>query len=675
MRASAIALVLCAVLANSPLALQEGYRLPPQDIVDIVDASPSPRVSISPDGAWMLLTEQSSLPTIAEVARPMLRLAGLRIDPAANARHRTSFDRGLVLRDLLGEREVRIPLGDEPRLAGASWSHTSKHFAYTRVTDTGSELWVVSVDEPEKARRVTDRLNSVMSWGTTWAPDGESLYVHLVPEDRGAAPEAPSVPTGPNVQETAGDTSPLRTYQDLLTSPHDEALFEHYATTVPAEYDLETGILRVLGKPGLYRSVSPAPDGEHLLVTRTKRPFSYLMTAYSFPHSIEVWNRKGQLVYTVADVPLAENIPIGGVRTGRRSVSWKSGEPAQLVWVEALDGGDPDREVDHRDGWSTLVSPFSATTEAFRRGLLNSRREAHAEGQERLHLIGFDFSVISSALLGTMLQCVLAASEEGFCRLNAFEPVRALHTWSFGFDLSKGLTTGRARMADGRSLSLPDYIRELAETLLEMVSSGLIEEHVAPAARELLPHVIDLADALDARSLERCARHLDWAAKALTLLDLIETEGLDLADPAVRLADHDFCNTDPARGSFWTLWENGVVDPFVTPADVEACLRDGPSDGRGFARGRLVQRFGHALTDVDWGHVELRKSSDRWDPRLKLRLPRPDSLRRAIFEAPLAGFRDVRDLERWLEAMAEDEADETDPLRDVQAELAGDARS
>lgn len=322
----------------------------------------------------------------------------------------------------------------------------------------------------------------------------------------------------------------------------------------------------------------------------------------------------------------------------------------------------------------TRIATLS-TTEAFRRGLLNSRREAHADGQERLHLIGFDYGVLSSALLGSMLQCVLAAAEEGFCHLNAYEPVRALHAWSLGFDLESGTSKGTARMVDGRALSLADYVRELTETLSDMVHAGLIEERVAPGAGELLPLVVELAEACAGRDLERCARHLDWAAKGLTLLDLVSSEGLALSDPELRLADHDFCNTNPERGAFWALWEAGVIDPLVTRADVEACLVDGPADSRGFARGRLVQRFGASITELDWGHVELRRSDDRWAPRVRVLLPRPGSLTRPLAEGPLTGCHDVADLEAWLRSSPDAESDETDPLLDVHRELAGDSRT
>jgi dipeptidyl aminopeptidase/acylaminoacyl peptidase len=40
-------------------------------------------------------------------------------------------------------------------------------------------------------------------------------------------------------------------------------------------------------------------------------------------------------------------------------VSWRPQQPATLVWVEALDGGDPRAEVEHRDRVLTLAAPFS----------------------------------------------------------------------------------------------------------------------------------------------------------------------------------------------------------------------------------------------------------------------------------------------------------------------------
>src|SRR6056297_3100326 len=65
----------------------EGYRLPPPEVVAMLDAPPTPAVSVSPDGTSMILVHRENLPPIREMARPMERLAGLRLDAATNGRH------------------------------------------------------------------------------------------------------------------------------------------------------------------------------------------------------------------------------------------------------------------------------------------------------------------------------------------------------------------------------------------------------------------------------------------------------------------------------------------------------------------------------------------------------------------------------------------------------------
>jgi dipeptidyl aminopeptidase/acylaminoacyl peptidase len=94
-------------------------------------------------------------------------------------------------------------------------------------------------------------------------------------------------------------------------------------------------------------------------VARLHRPFSYLFPDSDFPKDVEVWDAKGKLVYKVASLPLADQVPIDGVITGPRSVRWRPSEPATLVWVKALDNGNPKNKVPHRDSIMTLKAPFS----------------------------------------------------------------------------------------------------------------------------------------------------------------------------------------------------------------------------------------------------------------------------------------------------------------------------
>ena len=362
-------LLLVAALGG-PLFAQEGYRLPPADVVAIAEAAPAPYAMISPDGAWMVLAEQDAMPGIADVARPWLGLAGMRIDPAAESRWRSNFIHALTLRDLKGERERRIPLPKGARVSWTSWSHRSNLFAFALLSEEGSELWCVSIERPEQPRRLTDRLSTVMG-APTWMPDGRQLLCRLVPEDRGDPPLPATTPAGPNVQETSGRTTPLRTYQDLLSSEEDSRLFEYYTSTSVAIVDGFEGSLEALDlEVGIYPELTPSPDGQWLLLTCVHRPFSFLMPWTRFPHHVFAVpigpeaDQDGRETVLIAEVPLVEDVPIEGVRTGPRNADWKPSEAATLFWAEALDGGDPEREVDHRDRWMRLdVSAAQAAPE------------------------------------------------------------------------------------------------------------------------------------------------------------------------------------------------------------------------------------------------------------------------------------------------------------------------
>jgi dipeptidyl aminopeptidase/acylaminoacyl peptidase len=198
-----------------------------------------------------------------------------------------------------------------------------------------------------------------MNNALTWMPDSRTLLVQLVPATRGAAPAAPLVPNEPATQESSGRPGPVRTYEDLLKNPYDEKLYEYYATSQLAFVDSASGRATPVGKPAIFQDVDPAPDGQHLLVARLQKPFSYLFTDDDFPKEIEVWDTKGKLVYKVASLPLADQVPIDGVITGPRSIRWRPNQPATLVWVKALDDGDPKKKVPNRDSVLTIKAPFT----------------------------------------------------------------------------------------------------------------------------------------------------------------------------------------------------------------------------------------------------------------------------------------------------------------------------
>jgi dipeptidyl aminopeptidase/acylaminoacyl peptidase len=279
---------------------QTPYQKPPKAVLDVLDAPDSAMVSISPARDKMLLATPVRYPTIAELAEPMLRLAGSRINPKTNGPHNPRRITKLTLKNIADGKETPLALPPNPNFGMPEWSNDGKQFAVTNTTANGIELWIGDA-ATGKLRQVSGvKLNTAFGGGggrggggsdaVQWLPDGKTLLCYTIAAGRGAPPAAPAVPVGPNIQENYGKATPAPTFQDLLRNPHDEKLYEYYATTQLALINAATGRVTPFGKPAIFGSVEPSPDGNHFLVATIHRPYSYLLSAGSFPRLIEVWD-------------------------------------------------------------------------------------------------------------------------------------------------------------------------------------------------------------------------------------------------------------------------------------------------------------------------------------------------------------------------------------------------
>ncbi|MDH7513425.1 MAG: prolyl oligopeptidase family serine peptidase [Clostridiales bacterium] len=349
---------LVILIASGTLLAHEPYKRPPQEVIDVLDAPPFPRAVTSPAGDFLLLADYETMPSISYLAQPLLRLAGIRITPGNNSRQQLTFFTGLTLVAVKDGSTRKISLPEGIKMGYPEWSYDGKWVAFARYLDNGVELWIVDIATAQAKQLTQARVNAALGSGFTWLPDNRALLVNIVPEGRRKPPDKPLVPAGPNIQQTSGKFSKVWTYQDLLENPHDEALFEYYATSQVVEIDVGTGKGREVGLPGIYLENSPSPDGNYILVSRVKKPFSYSVPFYNFARSLEVWDREGRLIRLVADLPVADEIPINGVEKGPRRAHWQPLRPATLVWVEALDEGNPEINVPFRDGLMSLEAPF-----------------------------------------------------------------------------------------------------------------------------------------------------------------------------------------------------------------------------------------------------------------------------------------------------------------------------
>ncbi|MEM9676277.1 MAG: hypothetical protein AAF992_27040 [Bacteroidota bacterium] len=344
------------------------YQTPPPAIANLINAPLTPAVTVNSSHEWMLLLERSGYPSIEELAQPELRLAGLRINPRTNGQSRGGHYTGMSVKSLNDSEPMPIQgLPENPKIENVSWSPDGQKVAFTLTQQAGLELWVADMANQQASKLTEPVINDAMrGLPYIWLSDNQTLVYKSLVSDRGDAPTASSAPTGPTVQETTGEKAPARTYQDLLKNSQDEALFAYYSTAQLMSINVETEEVKSLGEPAIFSEVSPSPDGNYILATQIQQPFSYLVPYYRFPLSAEVWNQDGERVQTIAEIPLAENIPKGfnAVREGPRDFVWRNDQPATLYWVEAQDGGDPSQEADVRDQLFYLAAPFNGEKQA-----------------------------------------------------------------------------------------------------------------------------------------------------------------------------------------------------------------------------------------------------------------------------------------------------------------------
>lgn len=359
-------LLLGALLCHGSLALATaidlGYQQPAAEIVAIVDAAPSPSASLSPNGLLMLNTGFPALPSIADLAEPEYRLAGVRFNPANNGPTQPRYIASMQLLDIGSQQSRSISgLPQQLKAVNLSWSPDSRYLAFIQLEANEAQLWRIDIEKARASRWGKVAVNAIWGGGLQWSADSKALYALTVPVKRGAEPVASKVPTGPVITEARGRTAPARTYQDLLKDKHDEALFSHFFTSQLVKITLNNK-LHMLGKPQIFRGVEVSPDNNFILASRIEQPFSYAVPVSRFAYTSEVWDNAGKLQYQVVQQPVADNLPIAfdAVSTGRRSIGWRPDQAATLYWAEAADGGDPANKVAVRDQLFQLAAPFTA---------------------------------------------------------------------------------------------------------------------------------------------------------------------------------------------------------------------------------------------------------------------------------------------------------------------------
>lgn len=336
------------------------YMEPPKEVLEIVDAPSTPRISINPPNSHILLAFPQEMPDISALAVEELRLAGMRINPRNYGQSRTNFYEKLVIKPMEKNTEYPITgIASSGKVSSYSWSPDGSKLAMVVYFSNTIELWVANVSSGVATLWASNLNEAMVSNCINWLPNSNSILYTSRVLYREPFVEKNRVPTGPSVQEAKGKAAKVRTFQDLLQNRLDEERFDHFAYSqlmlVSEGKDPNT-----IGNPDLIETFSVSPNGEYILVEQLMRPFSYIVPSNRFPKSIQIWGINGKLLKQLAETPLAEDIPQGfsAVQKGPRSFNWRSDTPATLFWVEAQDDGNPKKLAEIRDIVYMLSEPF-----------------------------------------------------------------------------------------------------------------------------------------------------------------------------------------------------------------------------------------------------------------------------------------------------------------------------
>jgi len=387
-QASIMSAHLFCIVLFANLALGQGYKAPPKAVTDVLNAPSIPTSSISPSRDRLALLTPLRYPPIADLAQPMLRLAGTRVNPNTNGPHLQFYSVSMTLKNIADGKETPVALPAGAKISGVQWSPDGKYIAFGNITPGGVELWIVDTTTA-KAMKVKNVFVNTAFGGYGWE-NSTTLSASLVPEGRGPALAYQNItPAEPNIQETSGRRGQIATFQDLLRSPNDEKLYEYYATSQLAIIDV-SGKVRNIGAPAIFDNAVFSPDGKYVFTSRIRKPYSYLFPASRFPKIVEIWDANGKLVQKLPEAPLQDSLPAQGVPTGPRGYGWIPTESATLLWAEALDGGDPRKKVTPRDKLMTLAAPFNGSPAELLK--TEHRYQGRAFGEKNGLMIFFDYN-------------------------------------------------------------------------------------------------------------------------------------------------------------------------------------------------------------------------------------------------------------------------------------------
>jgi Pup amidohydrolase len=230
-----------------------------------------------------------------------------------------------------------------------------------------------------------------------------------------------------------------------------------------------------------------------------------------------------------------------------------------------------------------------------KRPIINTRDEPHADPDKyrRLHVIIGDANMCEVATylkVGTTALVLKMIEDEFLPDLSLVNPVNALH------QVSRDVTCRTLiQLQDDRRLTPV----QLQWEYLEHAKKYVEQEDRTPENAEVLVRWEEILAGLEDDPLS-LHRQLDWVAKHRVMEGYRERDGLEWADPKLRLIDLQYHDVRRDKGLYQRLVDAGNVERLVSDAEIDRAVMEPPVDTRAYFRGRCIAKYPDAIAAASW---------------------------------------------------------------------------
>lgn len=357
-------LLFLLLLMTFQLQAQTTFQVPPKEILELADTKSPANNVISRNNKFLAMLERPLYKSIEELAETELKLAGLRINPENFSPSRSTFFTSLKIQTINPLKEITITgLPENLKIVNFTFSPKENYASFVFYQTYKLGLWVIDLNTGVAKEVLNSGLNASIGGTYQWLDD-ESAIVCKYKGSKQKLDFVRELPKGPATQDATGEKAPARTFQDLLKNKQDEIKFDYYAKSEIVKVFLDGKQMEKLLPEGIYKKVLFSPDLKLILTEELKQPYSYTLTYGSFPSQFNIYDHTGKFIKSFYDRPLQDKVGISfdAVESGKRNIFWRPDMPSTLIWCEAMDGGDPAKEVVNRDQLFQSSAPFTQSS-------------------------------------------------------------------------------------------------------------------------------------------------------------------------------------------------------------------------------------------------------------------------------------------------------------------------